>query len=67
MERGLQPRGHVPAVLSGAIVALALVAQATEFGDGFVLSGLLILPVVCSWVWRRTCALAARTGMRRCA
>lgn len=33
-------------VLSGAIVALALVAQATEFGDGFVLSGLLILPVV---------------------
>jgi hypothetical protein len=33
-------------VLSGAIVALALVAQATDFGDGFVLSGLLILPVV---------------------
>jgi len=33
-------------LLSGATVALALVAQATSFGQGFVLFGLLILPVV---------------------
>jgi hypothetical protein len=33
-------------VLSGAVVALALVAQATNFGGGFVLFALLILPVV---------------------
>jgi len=33
-------------VLTGAVVALALVAQATSFGDGFVLFALLILPVV---------------------
>lgn len=33
-------------VLSGAVVALALVAQATEFGEGFVLFALLVLPVV---------------------
>ncbi len=33
-------------VLSGAVVALALVAQATGFGDGFVTFALLILPVV---------------------
>ncbi len=33
-------------VLSGATVALALVAQATQFGEGFVLFALLILPVV---------------------
>jgi hypothetical protein len=33
-------------VLSGAVVALALVAQATAFGEGFVLFALLILPVV---------------------
>jgi hypothetical protein len=32
--------------LSGAIVALALVAQATQFGEGFRLFGLVILPVV---------------------
>ena len=32
--------------LSGAIVALALVAQATEFGEGFRLFALVILPVV---------------------
>ncbi len=32
--------------LSGAIVALALVAQATEFGSEFVLFALVILPVV---------------------
>lgn len=32
--------------LSGAIVALALVAQATSFGDEFALFALLILPVV---------------------
>jgi hypothetical protein len=33
-------------VLSGATVALALVAQATQFGEGFVLFALLVLPVV---------------------
>jgi hypothetical protein len=33
-------------VLSGAVVALALVAQATAFGDGFVTFALLILPVI---------------------
>jgi hypothetical protein len=32
--------------LSGAVVALALVAQATAFGEGFVTFALLILPVV---------------------
>ena len=32
--------------LSGALVALALIAQATDFGDGFILSALVILPVV---------------------
>jgi hypothetical protein len=33
-------------VLSGAVVSLALVAQATSFGQGFVVFALLILPVV---------------------
>jgi hypothetical protein len=33
-------------LLTGAVVALALVAQATEFGEGFVLFAQLILPVV---------------------
>ena len=33
-------------VLTGAVVALALVAQATDFGDGLVLFALLLLPVV---------------------
>jgi hypothetical protein len=33
-------------VLSGAVVALALVAQATEFDEGFMTFALLILPVV---------------------
>ena len=33
-------------VLSGAVVALALVAEATAFGEGFVTFALLILPVV---------------------
>ncbi|OLD33677.1 MAG: hypothetical protein AUI44_00405 [Chloroflexi bacterium 13_1_40CM_2_67_6] len=32
--------------LTGAIVALALVAQASAFGDGFTLFALVILPVV---------------------
>jgi hypothetical protein len=34
------------ASLSGAVVALALVAQATDFGDGFVAFALVLLPVV---------------------
>ncbi|HEX2194139.1 MAG TPA: hypothetical protein VHK63_04150 [Candidatus Limnocylindria bacterium] len=33
-------------LLSGAIVALALVAQATSFGEGFVVFALLLLPVL---------------------
>src|SRR5688500_9405327 len=33
-------------VLSGAVVALALVAEATAFGEGFETFALLILPVV---------------------
>lgn len=33
-------------VLSGAVVALALVTQATAFGTGFITFALLILPVV---------------------
>ncbi|MDQ3689908.1 MAG: hypothetical protein M3406_07745 [Chloroflexota bacterium] len=38
--------GMFLSTLSGAIVALALVAQATEFGEGFRIFGLVILPVV---------------------
>jgi hypothetical protein len=38
--------GMFLATLSGAIVALALAAQATEFGEGFRLFALVILPVV---------------------
>ena len=34
------------AALSGAVVSLALVAQATDFGDGFVAFALVLLPVV---------------------
>lgn len=38
--------GMFLSTLSGAIVALALVAQATAFGDGFFVFALVILPVV---------------------
>ena len=38
--------GMFLSTLSGAIVALALVAQATTFGEGFRLFALVILPVV---------------------
>jgi len=38
--------GMFLSTLSGAIIALALVAQATEFGEGFRLFALVILPVV---------------------
>jgi hypothetical protein len=34
------------AALTGSIVALALVAQATDFGEGFRAFGLVLLPVV---------------------
>ncbi len=34
------------AALTGSVVALALVAQATQFGDGFVAFALVLLPVV---------------------
>lgn len=38
--------GMFLSALSGAIVALALVAQASDFGDGFRIFALVILPVV---------------------
>jgi len=38
--------GMFLSTLSGAMVALALVAQASKFGDGFALFALVILPVV---------------------
>jgi hypothetical protein len=38
--------GMFLATLSGAIVALALAAQASSFGNGFILFALVILPVV---------------------
>jgi hypothetical protein len=38
--------GMFLSTLSGAIVALALVAQASAFGEGFMLFALVILPVV---------------------
>jgi len=38
-------------LLSGAIVALALVAQATSFGEGFVTFALLLLPLVLGVGW----------------
>ncbi|HET7520911.1 MAG TPA: hypothetical protein VFK61_05145 [Candidatus Limnocylindria bacterium] len=38
--------GMFLSLLSGAIVALALVAQATQFGEGFMVFALLTLPVV---------------------
>jgi hypothetical protein len=38
-------------LLSGAIVALALVAQATEFGEAFVTFALLLLPLVLGVGW----------------
>lgn len=38
--------GMFLSTLSGSIVALALVAQATEFGEGFRIFGIVILPVV---------------------
>jgi hypothetical protein len=34
------------AILSGAVVAIALAAQATAFGQGFVVFALLLLPIV---------------------
>jgi hypothetical protein len=39
------------AALSGAVVALALVAQATDFGTGFVAFALVVLPVVFFLGW----------------
>ena len=34
------------AALSGSVITLALVGQATDFGDGFVAFALVLLPVV---------------------
>jgi hypothetical protein len=39
------------AALSGAVVALALVAQAADFGTGFVAFALVLLPVVYFLGW----------------
>jgi hypothetical protein len=39
------------AALSGAVVALALVAQATDFGSGFLAFALVLLPVVYFLGW----------------
>ena len=39
------------AALSGAVVALALVAQATDFGNGFIGFALVLLPVVYFLGW----------------
>jgi hypothetical protein len=58
------------AALSGAVVALALVAQATAFGEGFVTFALLILPVVlflgvarsCGWSRSTTRTFAGSSG-----
>jgi hypothetical protein len=38
--------GMFLSLLTGSVVALALVAQATAFGEGFVLFAVLVLPVV---------------------
>lgn len=46
MERILQPGRDVLSTLSGSIVALALVAQASSFDESFRLFALVILPVV---------------------
>ena len=50
------------AALSGAVVALALVAQATDFGDGFVAFALVLLPVV----YFLGVATVARLGQVNC-
>ena len=44
--------------LSGAVVALALVAQATDFGTGFVAFALVLLPVVYFLGWTTIVRLA---------
>ena len=49
-------------VLSGAVVALALVAQATGFDEGFTTFAILILPVVRSSASRRSCASSRSTA-----
>ena len=46
------------AALSGAVVALALVAQATDFGTGFVGFALVLLPVVYFLGWATTVRLS---------
>ncbi len=45
-------------LLSGAVVALALVAQATSFGRGFVTFALLLLPLVLGVGWTTFVRLA---------
>ena len=45
LPRGLQSGRHLLTVVSAAVVALALVARATEFGDRFTAFALLVLPV----------------------
>jgi hypothetical protein len=46
------------AALSGAVVALALVAQATDFGTGFVSFALVLLPVVYFLGWATVVRIA---------
>jgi hypothetical protein len=46
------------AALSGAVVALALVAQASDFGSGFVAFALVLLPVVYFLGWATIVRLA---------
>jgi hypothetical protein len=46
------------AALSGSVVALALVAQASDFGDGFVAFALVLLPVVYFLGWATIVRLA---------
>ena len=50
------------AALSGAVVALALVAQATDFGDGFVAFALVLLLSSSSSASRRSRGSRRSTG-----
>jgi hypothetical protein len=45
-NEAFSPAGMFLSTLTGAIVALALVAQASAFGEGFTLFALVILPIV---------------------
>jgi hypothetical protein len=53
------------AALTGSVVALALVGQATEFNDAFAAFALVLLPVVFFWVSSRSSAFPRSTGRTR--